>query len=462
MILNSVRRSLLMFSATAILLVATVFFLMPQPVGAQEDPNQQYITLLSGKLSDETLAGETRDIEVPVEVGVLRVFFSARSSGDFKLELISPSGRVIPLTEPNIAVTESNGKKTVAMWDPRPGLWKMRIVGSGDFTAAAWAQGELYICCMQFFARNLIHQLDKFQPVRGSRQQAQVYASGFNIEALEFQAISEQGELIAPLKIRQSDFSNPYNFTLLMETPDQPFRIRARGRDTNGKQFQRVFFWLVRPLASEPANAQPDVPGGAQPQPQPQDWDKNAVTGEYKIVRAQITNWSDEPLLSDKGNPIGVRLKYSIRFPVDGQYSPYPQAFPERIPNTYTGAMNLRLYRSHVEPLPDGLQSPMQLFFSGRPMFKAGVTYNMTVEMIPGYANYNEQKKSFCLATRSYSQQGIRERFEREVTSDGKVRFRLSFSGTDLESRTPVLTENTYAPGVWHRSFMKDGVPECP
>lgn len=451
----TMKTKLTSFFTLVLILSSTVF--APQQVSAQEDPNQQYIALLSGKLS-----GEAREIEAPVEVGVLRVFFSVRSSADTKLELISPSGRSIPLNEPNISVSETDGKKTVAMWDPRPGLWKMRLTGSGDFTAAVWAQGELYICCIQFFARNLIHQLDKFQPVRGSRQQAQVYASGFNIEVLEFQAISEQGELIAPLKIRQSDYSNPYNFTLLLETPDQPFRILARGRDTNGKAFQRVFFWLVRPAATEAVNSQPDVPGSAVATQPVADWDKNAVFGEYKIVRAQITNWSDESLLSEKGSPIGLRLKYSIRFPVDGQYSPYPQAFPERINNTYTGAMNLRLHRSYIEPLPEGLQSPQQMFFSGRPTFKAGITYNLIVEMVPGYANYNEQKKSFCLATRSYSQQGIRERFEREVTSEAKVRFRLSFSGTDLEGRTPVLSENTYAPGVWHRSFMKDGVVECP
>ncbi len=458
MILKSNRQSLLSLIAVITVIFVVPFLFPSASVGAQEDPNQQYITMLSGKLS-----GEAREIETPVEVGVLRVFFSVRSTGNFNLELISPSGRPVPLNEPNILVTESGDKKTIAMWDPRPGLWKMRIDGSGDFTASAWVQGELYICCLQFFARNLIHQLDKFQPVRGSRQQAQVYASGFNIEAMEFQVISEQGELIAPLKIRQSDFSNPYNFTLLLETPEQPFRIRARGRDLNGKQFQRVFYWLVRPVSAETANTQPDIPGASANSPTlvAQDWDKNAVAGEYKIVRAQITNWSDEPLLSEKGNPIGVLLKYSIRFPVDGQYSPYPQAFPERITNTYTGALSLRLHRSRVEPLPDGLQNSQQMFFSGRPIFKAGVTYNFTVEMVPGYAVYNEQKKNFCLQTRSYSQQGIRERFEREVTSDTKSRFRLSFSGTDLESRTPVLTENTYTPGAWHRSFTKDGVTEC-
>jgi hypothetical protein len=432
------------------------------PARAQEDANAQYIVLLSGKLSE----GETRDIEVPVEVGVLRLFFNLRWGDNVKMEVVSPVGRSVSLNEANISVTDAAGRRTISMWDPRPGLWKLRLTGTGDFTASASAQGEVYVCCVQFFARNLIHQLDKFQPVRGSWQQAQAYASGFNIEAIEFQLISEQGELIAPLKIRQSDFSNPYNFTLLMETPDRPFRIRARGRDTNGKPFQRVLYWLVRPIAAEAATQQPDTPGlPVTPPVQSQpalEGEKGATTGEYKIIRAQVLSWTDEPLLSEKGNPIGIRLKYSIRFPVDGQYSPFPQAFPERITSSYTGALSLRVHRTSVEPLPAGLQSAQQLFTGARPTFKGGVTYNFTVEMVPGYANYNEPKKSFCLMTKSYNQQGVRERFDREVMSETKVRYRLSVSGTDLEGRTPALTENSYAPAMWHQGFLKDGVTECP
>lgn len=445
-----------LFFFTLMMGLAGAYF-APAAGAAQEDSNAQYITLLSG-----TLSGESRDIEVPVEVGVLRLFFTLRANAEVKMEIVSPSNRPVALNEPNISVTDTDGKRSVSMWDPRPGLWKVRLAGAGDFTLSASAQGELYICCAQFFARNLIHQLDKFQPLRGSRHQAQVYASGFNIDVIEFQLISEQGQVIAPVRIRQSDFSNPYNFTLLMEIPDRPFRLLAHGRDMNGKQFQRVFYWVVRPVANEGANEQPDVAGaGAAPQPAT-DWEKSAVTGEYKIIRAQVVDWSDEPLLSEKGNPIGIRLKYSIRFPVEGQYSPIPQAFPERITNTYTGALSLRPNRSTVEPRPETLQPGQQIFSSGRQTFKSGIVYSFTIEMVPGYANYNEQKKSFCLMTRSYTQQGLRERFEREVTSDTKVRYRISFSGTDLESRTPVLTENSYAPSLWHQSFLKDGVTECP
>ncbi len=458
-------KAMLKSSLTA-LLVACFATLTVSTARAQEDVNAQYILLLSGKLS-----GEARDIELPVEVTMFRLFVNLRAANDVKLELLSPSGRPLALNEPNISVSDTDGKRTISIWDPRPGLWKVRLTGAGDFMLSATAQSELYICCAQFFARNLIHQLDKFQPLRGSRHQAQVYASGYNIDVIEFLSISEQGEVIAPLKIRQSDFSNPYNFSLLMETPERPFRLMARGRDMNGKRFQRVFYWLIRPVAAEAVAAQPDVPGNVVIAPQPPvDWEKTAVAGEYKIVRSQISDWADEPLLSEKGNPIGLRLKYSIRFPVDGQYSPFPQAFPERITSSYTGALSLRVLRSSVSPLPDGLQPGQQLFAAGRQTFKGGVTYNFTVEMVPSYATYNEQKKSFCLATKAYTQggqppgnqQSLRERFEREVMSELKIRYRISFPGTDLEGRTPVLTENSYAPGLWHHSFLKDGVTECP
>ena len=131
--------------------------------------------------------------------------------------------------------------------------------------------------------------------------------------------------MIAPIKFRQSDFSIPYNFTLLLDTPDRPFRVSARGRDSSGKRFQRVIGWLIRPQTS-------DQPGAANPRTEgapaegdnpgqtwtPQEWNQSVVEGEYKVIRAEVVSWSDEPLLSEKGNPIGIRLKYSVRFPVDG------------------------------------------------------------------------------------------------------------------------------------------------
>ncbi|MGH9766857.1 MAG: hypothetical protein ACREAB_05415 [Blastocatellia bacterium] len=464
MFLKADPKSLLVF---AVILVCSAF--MPSGADAQGDPNAQYILVRSGEL-----AARSREIEVPVEAGVLKLQFNLQSTGDVNWTIITPSDRPLPLDMPNLAISNTKEgtteNRSILMWDPRPGRWKIRLSGSGKFTTSVTTQGDLHICCIQFFGRNGVLSMDRFQPVRGTRQQAQIYTSGYAIETIEFRLINEQGELIAPVKFRQSDYSNPVNFTLLIDTPDQPFRVLARGRDLSGKSFQRVIGWLIRPQPSDPSNARTEgaqTEGGNQLQQwaMPQEWNQNIVEGEYKIVRAQILSWKDEPLLSEKGNPIGIRLKYSIRFPVDGSYSPFPSVHPERVSHGFTGALGMRAHKGSVEPGPDGAQRPNQWIFGGRGTFKAGVVYNFSVDLIPNYAFFNEQKGAFCLQTKAYIQPGsqpaLRERFEREVMSETKIRYRLSISGADLDGRQPLLTENAYTPNAWYQSYRREGAGDC-
>jgi len=55
----------------------------------------------------------------------------------------------------------------------------------------------------------------------------------------------------------------------------------------------------------------------------------------------------------------------------------------------------------------------------------------------------------------------LRERFEREVMSETKLRYRLSISGIDLDGRQSLLTERSYAPIVWHQSYRREGAVDC-
>jgi hypothetical protein len=451
MFLKAVLKSL---SVVALIFIGAL--LTTSTTNAQDDPNAQYIVIQSGELSSET-----REIEVPVEVGVLRLQFSLQFTGDINWTIIAPSNRPLDLGQPNLAINDAKERRSILIWDPRPGRWMIRLSGSGKFTTSVTAQGELYICCIQFFGRSGVQAMDRFQPVRGARQQAQVYASGYNIDVIEFKLINEQGDVISPLKFRQSDYSNPYNFTLLVDTPEQPFRVLARGRDQNGKNFQRVIGWLVRPQSADPVSAQNESGGLQQQWAMPQEWNRTIVEGEYKIIRARIVSWKDEMLLSEKGNPIGIRLKYSIRFPVEGSYSPFPSVYPERIGHGFTGALSMRVHKGTVEPVPDGLSQPKEWIMGGHGTFKAGTDYTFTVDLVPNYVVFHEQKKTFCLQTKSYGQPGIRQRFEREVMSEAKIRYRLAVSGTDLDGRQPSLTENAYVPLVWYQGYAKEGAGEC-
>src|SRR5215471_2568460 len=200
-------KSLLVFAAVT---VCSAF--MSSSACAQDDPNAQYILIQSGEL-----ASQVREVEVPVEVGVWKLQFNLQSIGGVNWTIITPSDRPLATDMPNLAIsnTREGGveKRSILLWDPRPGRWKIRLSGSGEFTTSVTTQGELHVCCIQFFGRDAGFSMDRFQPVRGARHQAQIYTSGANIETIEFRLINEQGEAIAPIKFRQSDYSSPQSFT---------------------------------------------------------------------------------------------------------------------------------------------------------------------------------------------------------------------------------------------------------
>ncbi len=423
----------------------------------QEDPNAQYVVLHSGLLSDQPF-----ELEAPVEAGVLRLQFSVQYTDQLDLTVLNPLGRPLVLSEPNIIVTEQRDRRTILIWDPRPGLWKIRLSGKGSFTAGVTVQGDLYICCMQFFESRGISSLDRFQPAPGSVHHAQLYASAYSIDRLNFTLIDEQGREIAPVRFRQSDYSNPYSFTIVIETPDRPFRILASGFDQNNRRFRRIFKWLIVPKAAQTEEViTENTPRVTYSNPSMAEIARRAVAGEQKVVRAEVAAWEDRPLLSGQGNQIGIQLVYSIRFPVEGSYSPLPHLYPERIGHGYTGALTMRIQKGSVSPQPEGLKDPDQLVFGARATYKPGILYKFTIDLVPIYLNYNYQTKAWCLQEKPYQQPGIRERFEREVSSENKYRYRISISGTDLDGRQPTLTENTYQPSIWHRSYVREQIPSC-
>ncbi len=425
---------------------------------AQDDPNAQYLALVTQSLNDET-----RDIPVTVEATTLRLFFSVQSNDALTWELIAPPGRTFNAKAGNVLITDTTkdttNKKVIAIWDPRPGEWQVRLKGKGTFTLTASAQSELYGCCLNLLGRNAV-PTERSPIAIGSRPQATVYLSGNNAETVNFQLINERGEVIAPVAFRQNDFSNPYNFFLQWEMPNQPSRVRAIGRSIHGLPYQRVYPNVFQPQtnASIAENAPPVVAPTVAPA---NDGLMPYVQGEFRIVRAEVVKYRDEQLLSAQGNPIGVRFTYTMVFPRAGVYLPQPNLYPERITSGYTGALSLRLARSTVAPLPENADQPNQILFNGRARYQSNVPYTFTVDLVPNFAMWREDKKDYCLMTRSYNGPGLKERFERELNGDERLRYRLTIGGTDLDGRQSNMTEKGYSPRLWLQSFTKENVGEC-
>ncbi len=416
-----------------------------------EDPNAQYILVANGSLD-----GEEREYDVPVEAKSFRLQFWARLTGEVSFEVIGPLGKPQPLTEPNIASTISRERQSIVIFDPKPGKWRLRVRGKGTFSTAVSTQSELYVCCISLLGSSgawQSHPLPATVQVRTSQLMMQASIAGFEVLSVEFQVIDENNKFVRPIKLRQNDFSNPYLLIMLVDAGSKPFRVMARGMDQTGYPFQRVFPTLFHPGTEDLVTAAPR-------DQQLADLAQNAEAGPYQVVRTPVKDLVDEPLLSESGSPIGLRLKFSLRFPREGFYTPVPQVYPERISFGYTGALSLRVHRVEVVPVPEGAQATLAMRYLSRASYKANQLYRFTIDMVPNYAQYNEQKRSFCIMSKAFSY-GSRERFLSEVTNETRARFRIAIMGTDLDGRQPGTTEQSYIPNLWYTSFLKDGSAEC-
>ena len=116
-------KSLLILAA-----VTAGWAIMSSAARAQDDPNAQYILIQSGEL-----AAQVREVEVPVEVGVWKLQFNLQSTGDVNWTIITPSDRPLATGMPNLTISNTKegaaDKRSILLWDPRPGRWKIVCPG---------------------------------------------------------------------------------------------------------------------------------------------------------------------------------------------------------------------------------------------------------------------------------------------------------------------------------------------
>lgn len=420
----------------------------------EEDPQSQYVTIISGELA----AGQSREVLLPLEPGILRLEFVLRFTGSVEMAVLDAVGRPLDPALPPVQAQEVAGRRSLMLWDPRPGTWKVRLEGEGSYTFAALVQGELYFCCGYLVTPTGMHPLNRVTTGRGRRYRLQVYLSGFQMDRLDLQLVDGQGRGIAPVSFRQNDLSSLTGLLALLEVPDRPFRVRATGVDLSGKPFQRVLFPILQP--ADPVTT-PEL--DSQKDPLLLELVETARPGEQPLVRAQLLTWSDGPLPGEGGVEIGVRLRYTLRFPVTGVYSPLPQLYPERMPPASTGALAMRLHQMRVTPLPDGLSpAATSSLLTGRFTYQAGVDYQFEADLVPNYVLSPPSSAGFCLQLRVYHQPGLRERFEQEVSRERRTRYRFTIPGSTLEARNPALTAQAYDPVRWHAAHLRRNTPTCP
>jgi len=166
---------------------------------------------------------------------------------------------------------------------------------------------------------------------------------------------------------------------------------------------------------------------------------------ERQAAATRVFNVHDQTLLSEKGNPIGIRLRYSMRFPTSDYFWQSPRLAPQTDLAVGIWADG-RISHQEVDP-------PMALGNSGVQRYEKEKTYNFTAEFVPNFLIWNAEKTKLCIVNPPVE---YKANFESLVANSSGVRYKIDISGTTYEGST----EKIYEPRSFYESAKKEGAAQ--
>lgn len=284
------------------------------------------------------------------------------------------------------------------------------------------------------------------------------------VSTARFELVDASGRELNPLFFTKSS-GDVFNgdFAGVVDVPNQPFKVRVSGLDVTGKPYRRTYPRLFTPIKGPPAA--PRLPPGisaehaAQLRRMLEDHQQQArkklieegrrnPDGTITLPRVEVSEATYEPLISNSGNVIGLRLRYALRVSQDGRYAFSPLVWPIYAGENSRGKIEMHAIAVNVEPLPEGGTSQsiaLQLRYGGSATYRAGNTYRFVVDTIPNFAIQNAQKTRFCIMPATFK------------GSDQPISYGANIGWTTFRGRTGSFS----GPGVFYQSFLKEGAREC-
>jgi len=171
------------------------------------------------------------------------------------------------------------------------------------------------------------------------------------------------------------------------------------------------------------------------------------------LRRIEVSDVTDEPLLTSQGKPLGIRMRYSVRFPRAGLYPPAPllAATDERFQ-----AHSMRVIGAEITPRPDEIQSdPSSTGTYAR--YKGNVIYSFVVDLVPGFVIVSPNKTKSCLSFLDANEQNA------VTTNNVTTRFRVHIDGTDYGGYfggASQFTKNVYSVSDFYQDAVANGAKD--
>ena len=312
-------------------------------------------------------------------------------------------------------------------------------------------------------------------PVKGREYLVEADVSGIDaVASLQFYLADEVGSSVQPLVMwKVNDSESDGDFLGFVTVPFHPFRVIVSGSDRHGTSFRRALPGVIRPVDS--AQERPLLPPGidAAQADRIQKWvdefhrrlkagsaqaERRHPGGLINLTRSSILDMSYEPFHSSGGYPIGLRLRYRIRFAADALVAAVPRVSPRYSNRDWLGVVKMKPLQGNITPEPEfrGARSLADLIASrGRASYRAGVTYSFTVDLVPDYVIQGVRSGRFCLYERQFERR--LDRWAAVRASTAPIPYSLSIRDLDYDAEVPSF----FPQRTFYESFVQAGATDC-
>lgn len=321
------------------------------------------------------------------------------------------------------------------------------------------------------------------EPSAGARYLVQ--ATLFRQESIataKFELVDSGGRVMGqPHLLKRNTSLDDGNYDGFVKVPTRPFRVTVSGKDIYGAPYRRLYKRLFRPMnrPTQPLfpSHLPRVEAKAMvvwlkafEQQEIANMEKGVSKtpdGVIVIPRVETTNVTYEPLLSEKGNPLGMRLSYDLLFSTDGNYAHSLHVLPIYEVEGFRGLVAMEVINEKIFPKPEppSFATPQihvdmntLLKHGSEAWFKGGVIYHFMVDLAPDFVGQNTSKTKFCVDDEHYkSKVKSQQIWEAMKASSTPIKYRVVFNRIDYAGETAAF----YPPRIFHDSFLREGAVKC-
>lgn len=299
----------------------------------------------------------------------------------------------------------------------------------------------------------------------------------------KFELVDEGNRVIRLLHMSKSDNSLDNGaYAGFVTVPSRPFRVAVSGKKLDGKGYLQVYSDLFRPTNRPPAPPllPPKLPPAkaAEIAATLKAIEQQAISNMEKetskhpdgvivMPRVEIFNVTYETLLSDRDNRLGMRLRYDLRFSVDGDYAHSLQVLPFYEDENVRGLIHMEAINEKIDPTPKppSYATPKihvdlntLVKYGSEAWFEHSVVYRFSVELVPNFVGQNASRTKFCVDEDHFKNRVESQRkWEAMKVSPAPVKYRVFINKMDWAGET----EPFYPPQSFYEGFLKEGAVKC-